>query len=164
MGKLNDVRYFTSGDVLRFDRVNVYTLRTAHDAADGVAFVVECDGKRLGIMTDLGHPFAGLREAIESVDAAYLEANYDPDLLAGGPYPHYLKQRIRGDGGHLSNEESSALLKACGRRRPKWVAVAHLSGENNTPELAIDAQRRSVGKTYPVHLAPRYDCSELFDV
>lgn len=164
LGKLHDVRHFTSGTVIRFGCVNVHTIPTAHDARDGVAFVVECDGKRLGIMTDLGHPFAGLLETLESLDAVYLEANYDPDMLETGAYPHELKQRIRGDGGHLSNDESAALLKACGRRRPKWVAVAHLSQDNNTPELAVDAQQRSVGRTYPVHVASRYECSEVFDV
>lgn len=164
LGKLRDVRYFTSGDVLRFGRVGVHTIRTAHDAADGVAFVVECDGKRLGILTDLGHPFAGLQSVLEEVDAAYLEANYDPQMLEAGPYPFHLKQRIRGDGGHISNDESALLIKACSRKRPQWVAVAHLSGENNTPELAVDTQRRAVGLDYPVFVASRHECSPVFEV
>ena len=164
LGKLSDVRYFASGDVLRFGHVNVYTIRTAHDAVDGVAFVVECEGKRLGIMTDLGHPFAGLQSTIESLDAVFLEANYDPEMLEVGPYPYHLKERIRGEGGHISNDESAMLLKACGRKRPKWVAVAHLSGENNTPELAVDTQRSAVGRDYPVYLASRQECSPEFEV
>ena len=139
----------------------VHTVQTAHDAADGVAFVVECEGKRLGVLTDLGHPFDGLQEVLESLDAAYLECNYDPEMLATGPYPPALKARIRGPHGHLSNDDSAALLRACGHRRPKWVAVAHLSEENNSPELAISTQRDAVGHDYPVHHAPRYETSEM---
>lgn len=164
LGKLNDVRYFNSGDPLRFGRVSVHTIRTAHDAADGVAFVVECDGKRLGILTDLGNPFAGLQSLLEELDAAYLETNYDPEMLETGPYPYHLKERIRGGSGHLSNDESASLLQACGRKRPRWIAAAHLSQENNTAELAIDAQHRAVGRDYPVYLASRYECSPVFEV
>ncbi len=161
LGKLSDVRYFCAGEPLTFGAVVVHTIPTAHDAADGVAFVVEENGRRLAILIDLGHPFAGLQEVLESVDAAYVESNYDPELLDRGTYPALLKARIRGPGGHLSNGESAALLGACGRRRPEWVAVAHLSEANNRPELAIEAQHEAVGKNYPVYHASRYECSEL---
>jgi len=164
LGPLSDVRSFRSGETLAFGDVLVYTVPTPHDAADGVAFVVECEGKRLGILTDLGHPFPGLQNLLEQVDAAFLECNYDPEMLESGRYPAHLKRRIRGVGGHLSNEESAQLLHACGRRRPRWTAVAHLSEENNRPELAVAAQHRAVGSSYPVHLASRYGCSEMFAV
>ena len=161
LGKLSDVRYFRSGDTITFDDVTVHTIPTKHDAADGVGFVVECEGKRLGILTDLGHPFAGLQDVLESVDAAYLECNYDSDMLDTGPYPARLKARIRGAGGHLSNDESAMLTDACGRRRPRWIDVAHLSDENNHPDLAIRAVQRAVGHDYPVFLASRRQSSEL---
>ncbi len=161
LGRLGDVRYFRSGDVLRFGSVVVHTLPTAHDAADGVAFVVECEGKRLGILTDLGHPFSGLQSILESVDAAFLECNYDSQMLETGPYPPQLKARIRGERGHLSNGESATLLRGCGRNRPRWIAVAHLSRENNRPELAIGAQHQAIGAHFPVHHASRYECSPL---
>jgi phosphoribosyl 1,2-cyclic phosphodiesterase len=161
LGKLTDVRFFRSGDTLPFGEVTVHTIRTPHDATDGVAFVVECDRKRLAILTDLGHPFPELRNILKSVDGAYLEFNYDPYMLETGTYPPRLKARIRGDGGHLSNEESAQLVRGCGRKRPRWIAVAHLSQENNRPELAIDAQHEAVGRHYPVYHASRYECSEL---
>jgi phosphoribosyl 1,2-cyclic phosphodiesterase len=164
LGKLYDVRYFESGDVLRFGHVAVHTVRTPHDAADGVAFVVECEGRRLAILTDLGHPFAGLQDILELVDAAYLECNYDPHMLEHGSYPPPLKERIRGSGGHLSNNESAQLLRTCSRRRPKWVAVAHLSEENNRPDLAVAAQHSAVGRDYPVFHASRYRASPLMTV
>jgi len=164
LGKLRDVRSLRSGDSLSFGDVVVYAIPTPHDAVDGVAFVVECEGKRLGILTDLGHPFDGLQSVLESVDAAYLECNYDPDMLATGSYPPRVKARIRGLGGHLSNDDSAALLQACGRKRPRWIAVAHLSEENNQPELAIGAQHEAVGRHYPVHHASRYETSKLLAV
>jgi phosphoribosyl 1,2-cyclic phosphodiesterase len=164
LGEVTDVRYFNSGDRLTFGHVTVHTIPTAHDAADGVAFVVECEGKRLAILTDLGHPFAGLQSVMESVDAAYLESNYDPTMLARGRYPYSLQARIRGPGGHLSNGESADLLKACSAGRPKWVAVAHLSAENNLPELAVEAQHRAVGRDYPVFVAGRDRVSEVLSI
>ena len=161
LGKLRNLRHFVSGESLSFADVVVHAIPTAHDAADGNAFVVECEGKRLGIFTDLGHPFEGLQRALASVDAAYLEFNYDPAMLAGGPYPPRLKARIKGPGGHLSNEEAAELVRACGRNRPKWIAAAHLSEMNNRPELAIAAQHQAVGRDYPVHHAPRYEGSAI---
>lgn len=163
LGAVSDVRYFLSGETLAFNGVSVHSFRTPHDAKDGVVFIVEFEGRRLGIFTDLGHSFPGLRELLESVDAAYLETNYDPEMLEAGPYPWHLKHRIRGPGGHLSNPESAELLRNC-RRRPKWIAVAHLSGENNHPDLAVETQRSAIGRTYPVHLAGRDGVSDVLEV
>lgn len=163
LGKLSDVRYFTAGDCLQFDGVTVHTIPTPHDAADGLAFVVAHEGKRLGILTDLGHPFDGLRDCLESLDAAYIESNYDPDMLATGPYPRHLQERIRGPRGHLSNPEAADLVRAAARRL-KWAALAHLSAENNHPEVALDTHRKRVGKCYPFRVADRYGVSEIMEV
>lgn len=164
MGVLSDVRYFQAGDVLEIDGVRVHTIPTAHDAVDGVGFVVECEQKRLGILTDLGHPFEGLQGVLESVDAAYLESNYDPEMLRRGGYPPALQARISGDGGHLSNGDAADLLRGCGRKRPRWVALAHLSEHNNCPELAIETQHNAVGNDYPVHIAHRDKVSSVLTV
>jgi len=160
LGRVDDVRHFAAGDRLDFGPLTVHTLRTAHDAVDGVAFVVEADGKRLGILTDLGHPFAGLPELIRRLDAAYLESNYDPKMLEEGPYPAQLKARIRGRGGHLSNIESARLARIGARKRLQWVAAAHLSEQNNTPELAVQTHRHELGRGFTIHWASRYGPSE----
>lgn len=164
VGKLYDVRSFQPGDALDFGRVTVYTLSTPHDAAESVAFIVACEGKRLGILTDLGHPFAALGSALAELDAVYLESNYDPVMLAEGSYPPELQARIRGDGGHLSNDEAAALLKRCRRHRPQWVALAHLSEENNHPELALQTHRVALGADYPLLVASRYHVSAALAV
>jgi len=164
LGRLTDVRYFRSGDSLQFGRVTVHTVPTPHDAADAVVFVVEHGGRRLGVLTDLGHPFARLGPLLEDLDAAYLESNYDPQMLDEGPYPPFLKARIRGVGGHLSNLEAAELVRGCGRHRPKWVALAHLSEQNNDPQVALETHRRHLGDGYPLHVAGRYRASQLLRV
>jgi len=164
LGRVDGVQYFDAGQSWCFGRVTVYSLRTAHDAVDGVAFVVECGQRRLGILTDLGHPFTGLQQILESVDAAYLESNYDPHMLETSDYPRALKRRISGQGGHISNDEAATLLRQCSRQRPNWIAVAHLSQDNNRPKLAMDAQRRAVGASYPVYHASRDEVSDVWQV
>ena len=90
-------------------------------------FVVD-DGKhRLGILTDLGHVFTGLADVIASLDAVLLESNYDPDMLANGSRPEWLKERIAGPGGHISNFEAAELLLASASKRMKWACLGHLS-------------------------------------
>ncbi|MFQ5429472.1 MAG: MBL fold metallo-hydrolase [Phycisphaerae bacterium] len=164
LGAVRDVRHFSAGDSLTFGDVRVHTLRTPHDGVDTVCFIVEHDGSRLGVFTDLGHPFPALRTALREVNAAYLESNYDPDMLWSGSYPEDLKQRISGKGGHLSNDEAARLTRDCARRGLKWLAVAHLSEENNHPELALSAQHACVGRALPVHLASRYAVGDLLEV
>ena len=164
LGRVRDLREFKAGETLNFKAVQVYTIPTPHDAAESVGFVIEHAGRRLGVLTDLGHPFAGLQELLDSLDAAYLECNYDPDMLEAGPYPPELQARIRGPHGHLSNFEAAELIHRCGRSRPKWIAAAHLSEHNNLPELALDTLRRRLGELYPLHMTSRYGCSAMLEV
>lgn len=164
LGTVNDVRRFTAGDLLEFGDVKVWTIRTPHDGVDGVCFVVEHEHRRLGIFTDLGHPFPALAQALQEVDAAYLESNYDRDMLVHGPYPEMLKQRIMGKGGHLSNDESADLAARSLNGRIKWLALAHLSKDNNEPSLALAAHHRRIGQTMPLYHASRYDAGETLHV
>ena len=115
------------GKRVKFGKVVVETIPTPHDAEDGVVFVVD-DGKhRLGILTDLGHVFDGLGDVIASLDAVLLESNYDPEMLANGPYPESLKKRIAGPHGHISNFEAAELLNTAASKRMKWACLGHLS-------------------------------------
>ncbi len=161
LGKLGDVRYFHSVDTLMIGDVQIHTIRTPHDAADGVIFVVEHDGKRLGIFTDLGHVFRGLEELLASVDAAYLESNYDVAMLLDGPYPYYLKRRITGAHGHLSNDDAAKLVCRTAQRRHRWIALSHLSGENNHPDVALETHAAAVGRTFPFSVSSREAVSPL---
>lgn len=164
IGTLANPRYFVAGQTLTFGDVRVHTIRTPHDGVDAVCFVVEHGDRRLGIFTDLGHPFAGLRDALSAVDAAYLESNYDEEMLWNGTYSEWTKHRIAGSGGHLSNDEAADLAARCTKPCLKWLAVAHLSGENNTSDIALEALRRRVGFQFPVLLASRDGVSDVMEV
>lgn len=156
LSDLHDVRLFEAGDRLQFGRVRIETIPTAHDAADGLAFVVESGRKRLGILTDLGHVFNGLGAVASSLDAVFIESNYDPELLDNGPYPPFLKARIRGPGGHISNMESAEMISASARTRLRWACLSHLSEQNNSPDLALRTHREIGRTSYALHAASRY--------
>jgi len=161
---IDAVNCFHAGDRLQFGGLTVETLPTAHDGHGCVAFVVEAAGRRLGILTDLGHVFNGLAEAVESLDAVVLESNYDPEMLETGRYPRFLKERIMGPGGHISNVEAAHLLRDHAGERMKWACLAHLSGHNNTPDMALATHRRIWGNGRPLHVAGRHSCSGLLEL
>ena len=110
-----------------------------HDAADPVGFRVFCGGCSAATATDIGHMTKDILRVLEGTDVMVLESNHDPELLRRNPhYPVRLKQRILGSRGHLSNDDSAqALLSLC-ESGVRQVLLGHLSGENNTPELAMD--------------------------
>jgi phosphoribosyl 1,2-cyclic phosphodiesterase len=165
LGMLADVRHFRSCDKLRFGEVLVHAVPTPHDGADGSAFVVEAGPKRLGVLTDLGHVFKDLVHIVSSLDAVFLESNYDPEMLAAGPYPAHLKQRIRGPRGHLSNSEAAELLhRAVDAGRLKWACLSHLSEQNNHPDVAMRTHRAVVSDALTLYTASRYAVSDIFTV
>jgi phosphoribosyl 1,2-cyclic phosphodiesterase len=164
IGGIGDLRHFQAGDKVRFGTVTVETVPTPHDAEDGVVFVVD-DGKhRLGILTDLGHVFSGLGDVIASLDAVLLESNYDPEMLASGSRPQWLKDRITGPAGHISNFEAAELLLVSASQRLKWACLGHLSGDNNTPKLSLATNRKILGERLPLFVATRYEASEIIAI
>jgi phosphoribosyl 1,2-cyclic phosphodiesterase len=164
LGEIEDLRHFAAGETLQFERVTVETISTPHDGVDGVVFVVD-DGKhRLGVLTDLGHVFDGLEDLVGSLDAVLLESNYDPDMLANGPYPEFLRKRIEGPGGHISNFEAANVLMSSDSKRLKWACLAHLSEDNNTPSLALKTHRQILGKRLPIFVATRHEASAVMQV
>jgi phosphoribosyl 1,2-cyclic phosphodiesterase len=164
LGLIEDLRHFEARETLQFGQVTVETVSTPHDGVDGVVFVVD-DGKhRLGILTDLGHVFSDLPDVIRSLDAVVLESNYDPKMLANGPYPEFLKERIEGPGGHISNLEAAEVLKSNASTHMQWVCLAHLSQDNNTPALALKTHHRIFGKRLPIFVATRYEASDVMQI
>ncbi|MDQ2783810.1 MAG: MBL fold metallo-hydrolase [Chloroflexota bacterium] len=117
--------------------VAVTPCRVAHDAAATYGFSVEADGCAVTLFTDLGGASDAVRTAVGAADLVVIEANYDDAMLDAGSYPWFLKARIKGRGGHLSNADCGALLaQAFTDDRPRDVWLAHLSANNNTPETA----------------------------
>ena len=116
----------------------------SHDAAEPVAYRISHGKKKVGIVTDLGTYNDYTVESLKGMDALLLEANHDVNMLQVGRYPYYLKQRILGDRGHLSNESAGQLLCRLLHEGLKAVVLGHLSQENNLPELAYEAVRVEV--------------------
>jgi phosphoribosyl 1,2-cyclic phosphodiesterase len=161
-GRVSQPHLFNGGDTLLFGTVKVETIPTPHDAPEGVCFVVDNGTTRLGIMTDLGCRFLGLKETIATLDAVYIESNYDPEMLENGGYPEELKQRIRSDQGHLSNADAAELLLKS--KRLRWACLGHLSASNNHPAVVLETHRKILGETLPLHIAPRYEVSEVLEL
>lgn len=122
----------------------VNPMRISHDAAQPVAYRVSYGNKKIAVCTDLGCFNDYTVECLKNLDAVLLEANHDINMLQVGPYPYYLKQRILGDRGHLSNENSGRLLNRIIHNDLKHIILGHLSKENNIPELAYEAVRMEV--------------------
>jgi phosphoribosyl 1,2-cyclic phosphodiesterase len=123
--------------------VRPYTV--PHDAREPVQFVLSDGAARLGVLTDAGQPTRHIVEALSGVDALVLECNYDLDMLLAGPYPKWLKERIGGRLGHLDNTASAEIVGAMDCSRLKHVIAAHLSKQNNTPDLARAALAGALG-------------------
>lgn len=162
-GHIGTANHFVSGDSFQIGTLKIETLRTPHDAIDGVCFVIEDtrSRQRFGLLTDLGHVFGGLRKLAATLDAVLIESNYDDDMLRHGAYPQHLKNRIRGKGGHISNDDAAELLDCCDASRLQWVCLGHLSAENNSPDLAMATHRDRHGHRFPIFCADRKGATQL---
>jgi phosphoribosyl 1,2-cyclic phosphodiesterase len=124
-------------------QVQPYTV--PHDAREPVQFVLGDGAFRLGVLTDIGASTAHVEAVLSGCDALVLECNHDLDMIWGGGYPKWLKERITGPFGHLSNLQAERLLGALDRSKLKHVFAAHLSAHNNSPALAREALARAMG-------------------
>ena len=120
----------------------IYIIPVPHDAREPVQFKFESEEKTLAIITDLGFGNKELINSIQQINALILESNHDGDLLHKSRYPKNLKDRIQSNYGHLSNEESLEILKKLNLNNLKWLGAAHLSKENNSPDLVKDAWKK----------------------
>ena len=132
-------RPIQAGETFSIGEVEIEPVSTPHDAVNSVGYVLDTGGARFGVFTDIGRVFEELTSRIESFDAMMLETNYDVDMLDNGPYPEFLKERIRGGKGHLSNDEAAGLLAGHANGKLTTVFLSHLSEENNRPELVTEA-------------------------
>jgi len=132
-----------------------------HDAAAPVSFVVASEGYHVGILTDIGEACEQVKFHFNKCHAVFLEANYDEQMLEQGPYPFHLKQRIKSDKGHLSNEQAIQLFRHHRHNNLQYIILSHISAENNDPALVNDlflAENSGV----EVHIASRHQPTQLF--
>ncbi len=144
----------------------------SHDAAEPTAYRVSCGERRMAVATDLGIYTEDIVERLQDLDVLLLEANHDIRMLEVGGYPYYLKRRIAGDRGHLSNEAAGKLLCRVLHDKMKAVVLGHLSKENNYAELARETVRLEIqlGDTpyqpgdFPISVASRDEISPCIEI
>lgn len=138
------VELFRSGRSFALGSVEVTPFPLPHDAAEPVGFVISGNGVRAVIASDLGEVTDELLARARGADLFVLEANYDLGLMAVSPYPWFLKNRIVGAQGHLSNDGAARAAVAVATGRPQTVCLVHLSEENNLAPLARDTVRAAL--------------------
>ena len=157
---------FMLGDIL------VHPFSISHDANEPSDYRFQQGEKRMAVATDLGKYDAYTVENLQNLDAVLLESNHDIHMLEVGPYPYYLKQRVMGERGHLSNEVSGRLLCDILHGNMKKVLLGHLSKENNFAELAYETVKLEItlgdnpykGEEIPISVAKRDQISEIVTV
>ena len=137
VGMVDELREFCTGTPFVLKDLTIDPFSLPHDAEDPVAFRLAWRRRTMAIVTDLGYPSQLVRERIRGCHLLVLEANHDDAMLKAGPYPWPLKQRIAGKSGHLSNLQSSQLLRDVVHDELEQVVLAHLSETNNHPDLAL---------------------------
>lgn len=139
------VRSFSAYAPVGIGTLEITAFPKFHDAADPYSFVVAHQGIKVGVLTDIGSHCDHVIRNFSQCHAAFLEANYDEKMLEEGAYPAYLKRRIRGKHGHLSNEQALELFVK--HRGPlSHLLLAHLSQHNNCPDLVQELFERHAGK------------------
>ena len=154
---------FTESLPVKIGSLTITPFRKYHDAIDPHSFVIEHEKVTVGVFTDIGKVCERLVHYFSKCNAAFLEANYDADMLENGNYTIHLKNRIRGGEGHLSNAEALQLFS---QHRPSYMShllLSHLSKNNNTPELVEKLFKEYSGGTQII-IASRYHETDLFYV
>ncbi len=130
-----------------FGPFSVTPFTVPHDSAASCGYFIEGGGVKLCLMTDLGHVTDTMRSYLHKADHVIVEANYDANMLETGPYPQFLKERIRSGKGHLDNTLTAGLLAENLSPDAVRVWLCHLSEENNRPELALETVTNALTKT-----------------
>ena len=131
-----NIRLFTTGEDFFIGEFDITPFKTPHDSASPCGFSVYCRGSKITVATDIGHMTRTVLNACKGSDILVLEANHDLDMLLNGPYSPFLKQRVQGPNGHLSNDVCGKTLAYLLDEGLKQIILAHLSEENNLPQLA----------------------------
>jgi len=153
--KINTTEPFSETDSGSF---GVRLIPKPHDAAEPVFFMIEHkSGHKIAIVTDIGHPAQKVLDEIETPDVLIVEANYEPKMLRDSNYPEYLKKRVAGDDGHLSNRQCIEFLQKLPHNKLKKVMLGHLSENNNQPEVAFNQIRPILPSYIELLVASRYE-------
>jgi phosphoribosyl 1,2-cyclic phosphodiesterase len=151
--------------------IGIRPFSISHDASDPVGYILHCNNKRIGIATDMGYFTPKIKEALKGLDFLVVEANHDLDMLMTGSYPWSLKNRIKGNEGHLSNDDAAALIPELVSDKAPRILLGHLSKDNNNPDLAyitiknnLDEYNLKEGKDYKLEFTYRDRPTQLYKI
>lgn len=159
---------FTPGIRFTVGDIEVTPFSVPHDAADPVAFTLETQGLKIGLVTDLGYVPQLVKQHLQGCHCLIFESNHDLEMLKVGPYPWYVKQRVMSRHGHLSNRTTAQFLTEDYDGAAQVLVLAHLSENNNHPEIArltaLEAlQSRANGGSPELHLASQTAPTKVFE-
>jgi len=157
------VHHFVSHETVQIGSLQITCFPKIHDAAEPHSFLVSCGEIKVGVFTDLGRVCDQLSLHFQQCHAAFLEANYDEELLQNGKYPYYLKTRISGGMGHLSNKQALELFINSRPDNLSHLLLSHLSKDNNDPEVVEYMFNQHAQKTMII-IASRHMETPIFTV
>jgi phosphoribosyl 1,2-cyclic phosphodiesterase len=137
---------FSAGRSFQIADITVMPFTIPHDAADPVGFTFRVEGTKIALVTDLGYMPASVRDHLRKCDVLIVESNHDLEMLRGGSYPWSVKQRVMSRVGHLSNESLAQFFEEDYDGGASYIVLAHLSEQNNHPEIALKAAEKALGR------------------
>ena len=143
--QLARLEIFSAGRGFQVGDISITPFTIPHDAADPVGFTFKAEGIKLGFATDLGYVPVSISDHLRGCDVLVMESNHDVEMLRGGPYPWSVKQRVMSRVGHLSNDSLADFFTNDYDGDAAYVVLAHLSEQNNHPELARSAAEKALG-------------------
>lgn len=174
LGKIDESLFHEihADEIFTIQDLEIHPFRVSHDAAEPVAYRMQCREKAVAVATDLGYYDEYTVDHLKNLDAVLVESNHDINMLQVGTYPYYLKQRILGSRGHLSNENAGRLLGEILHDGMKGVMLGHLSKENNYEALAYATVCAEItmgdnpyqAKDFPIRIAKRDMPSQMIAV
>ena len=157
------IRPFKAHESIIIGELAITAFPKFHDATDPYSFIIDCKNIRVGVFTDIGTPCKQLIKHFKKCHAAFLEANYDEQMLEEGSYPYFLKNRIRGGLGHLSNKQA---LECFITNRPAFMShlfLSHLSKNNNNPQL-VEKLFNGHAAGVKIIVASRYEETAVYNI
>jgi len=151
---------FQPGETIQIGNFSIHSFLKQHDAIEPVSFRIEYEGKNIGVFTDIGAACDNVKQHLSKCDFLFLESNYDIDMLQTGKYPYYLKQRVSGDHGHLSNDQARLLIEEHAGENLKTIYLSHISEDNNRGQIALDTFK-DLNEKYSIKLTSRYAACDV---
>ena len=170
--EIEDLKYYDKvllyDDKIELDDTTIDIIKTSHDTSDSRSFIIKSDNKSVVYMTDTGFINTKYFKKLSNLDVYLFESNHDIEMLLHGPYPKWLKDRVIGPYGHLSNKDSSIYLAKIIGPNTKKILLTHLSEKNNMPEIALETINNTF-KEYDIDFtniscAKQNDRSEVIEI